>query len=336
MSKNKTLSAVKNDEFYTQYADIQKEINAYLDYDPGTFRGTTVLLPCDDPEWSKFTRFSAENFELLGLEKHALMRNAYRCLLVTNIVNIDNGSTVSSFAYEYDALNRSVVRNADAFGYNDRSEVTSENTTRWSYDEIGNSTNWIANALNQYTSFTYDLDGNLLSDGVRTFTYDAANRLKTVLTNGVVVLTNFYDAKSRRVRKVTPAATHTYFYDDWNLIEERIAYTNGTTSTIHYYWGKDLSDTLHGAGGVGGLLCLTIDGAIYIPCYDANGNITRYLDASGNTVAQYTYDAFGNTISQSGPSPVSSATASPQNTSTPKPASITTATASTTPSSCDG
>ena len=72
MSKNKTLSAAKsakNDEFYTQYADIQKEINAYLDYDPDTFMGKTVLLPCDDPEWSKFTRFFAENFERLGLKK---------------------------------------------------------------------------------------------------------------------------------------------------------------------------------------------------------------------------------------------------------------------------
>ena len=73
MSKNKTLSdakSAKNDEFYTQYADIQKEINAYLDYNPDTFRGKTVLLPCDDPEWSKFTRFFAENFERLGLKKH--------------------------------------------------------------------------------------------------------------------------------------------------------------------------------------------------------------------------------------------------------------------------
>ena len=72
MSKNKTLSAAKsakNDEFYTQYNDIQKEINAYLDYAPDTFRGKTILLPCDDPEWSKFTRFFAENFERLGLKK---------------------------------------------------------------------------------------------------------------------------------------------------------------------------------------------------------------------------------------------------------------------------
>lgn len=59
----------KNDEFYTQYEDIQREINAYLEYDPDVFRGKTVLLPCDDPEWSNFTRFFAQNFENFGLKK---------------------------------------------------------------------------------------------------------------------------------------------------------------------------------------------------------------------------------------------------------------------------
>lgn len=59
----------KYDEFYTQYADIQKEINAYLEYDPNVFRGKTVLLPCDDPEWSNFTKFFAQNFEAFGLKK---------------------------------------------------------------------------------------------------------------------------------------------------------------------------------------------------------------------------------------------------------------------------
>ena len=61
--------AAKNDEFYTQYPDIEKEVNAYLDYDPDTFRDKTVLLPCDDPEWSNFTKYFAENFERLGLKK---------------------------------------------------------------------------------------------------------------------------------------------------------------------------------------------------------------------------------------------------------------------------
>lgn len=59
----------KNDEFYTQYHDIEKEINAYIDYNPDVFRGKTVLLPCDDPEWSNFTKFFAQNFERFGLKK---------------------------------------------------------------------------------------------------------------------------------------------------------------------------------------------------------------------------------------------------------------------------
>ena len=56
----------KSDEFYTQYPDIEKEMNAYLDYNPDAFRGKTVLLPCDDPEWSNFTKYFAQRFEALG------------------------------------------------------------------------------------------------------------------------------------------------------------------------------------------------------------------------------------------------------------------------------
>ena len=69
---NTTLSEAKNaknDEFYTRYEDIQREVNAYLEYNPDVFRGKTVLLPCDDPEWSNFTRFFAQNFENFGLKK---------------------------------------------------------------------------------------------------------------------------------------------------------------------------------------------------------------------------------------------------------------------------
>lgn len=59
----------KQDEFYTQYYDIEREVEAYLDYNPDVFRGKTVLLPCDDPEWSNFTKYFAQNFERLGLKK---------------------------------------------------------------------------------------------------------------------------------------------------------------------------------------------------------------------------------------------------------------------------
>ena len=59
----------KNDEFYTQWIDIEKEVNAYLDFNPDVFLGKTILLPCDDPEWSNFTKFFAQNFDRFGLKK---------------------------------------------------------------------------------------------------------------------------------------------------------------------------------------------------------------------------------------------------------------------------
>ena len=59
----------KNDEFYTQWADIEREVQAYLEYDPNVFRGKTILCPCDDPEWSNFTKFFALHFHEYGLKK---------------------------------------------------------------------------------------------------------------------------------------------------------------------------------------------------------------------------------------------------------------------------
>ena len=69
---NKSLAAAKaakNDEFYTQWVDIEREMNAYMEYDPDIFRNKVVLLPCDDPEWSNFAKFFALHFQDFGLKK---------------------------------------------------------------------------------------------------------------------------------------------------------------------------------------------------------------------------------------------------------------------------
>lgn len=68
-SKLTDAKRAKNDEFYTQYPDIEKEISAYLEFNPDVFRGKTLLLPCDDPEWSNFTKYFAQNFDRFGLKK---------------------------------------------------------------------------------------------------------------------------------------------------------------------------------------------------------------------------------------------------------------------------
>lgn len=69
IAKLHTAKIAKNDEFYTQYSDIQREINAYLEYNPEVFKDKVIFLPCDDPEWSNFTKFFAQNFVRFGIKK---------------------------------------------------------------------------------------------------------------------------------------------------------------------------------------------------------------------------------------------------------------------------
>ena len=71
MSNNNLAAAksTKNDEFYTQFKDIEHEIKAYVDYSPGLFEGKTVLLPCDNYLYSNFTRYFSDNFKRFGLKK---------------------------------------------------------------------------------------------------------------------------------------------------------------------------------------------------------------------------------------------------------------------------
>lgn len=69
--------AANQDEFYTQYTDIEREVLSYVEYDVNVFRGKTILLPCDDPEWSNFTKFFARRFEEFGIKKLISTSYAY-------------------------------------------------------------------------------------------------------------------------------------------------------------------------------------------------------------------------------------------------------------------
>jgi hypothetical protein len=86
---------VKNDEFYTQYADIQKEIGAYLEYDSNTFQGKVVYCNCDDPYESNFFRYFVLNFNTLGLKK--LITTSYKPSSVANTqLDLFGGITTKS------------------------------------------------------------------------------------------------------------------------------------------------------------------------------------------------------------------------------------------------
>ena len=164
-----------------------------------------------------------------------------------------------------------------------------------------------ANALNQYAAIKtaptivqpyHDDDGNATAYPLpvspttnSTLVWDAENRQISATVNGVTT-TYLYDALSRRIAKIpaTGAAT-LYIYDGFNCIAE---YT-GTTLTKARTWGIDLSGTLQGAGGVGGLLMEKQGANSFYPTYDGNGNVSEYLTSTGAVAAHFEYDPFGNT-----------------------------------------
>ena len=249
--------------------------------------------------------------------RRVVVRDPYRGT-VTAISNFVNGVSVRNQTFAYDALGRVGARDGDSFAYNARSELTgcvssvsaaTCTQASYAYDGIGNLTllsrngtvrPFVANEVNQYAGLSYTPDGELAGFEGVTYAYDAAGRLTGVSTGGVCVATYAYDTLDRRVRKVTSEATHLFFYDGWNLVREEIVSAAGT-ETVEYVWGRDANGSLHGTGGVGGLVCLKRGGNIYIPLYDANGNVLSYLDANGTVVAEYAYDGFGNCVMATAP-----------------------------------
>jgi RHS repeat-associated protein len=102
-----------------------------------------------------------------------------------------------------------------------------------------------------------------------------------------------------------------YVYDGWNMIAELDHTTAtgtglaGATVVRTKVWGQDLSGTMQGAGGVGGLLAVRHGGQTYVPLMDGNGNVMGLQGLGGakdgQTVARYDYDAFGNRITNTAP-----------------------------------
>ena len=153
-------------------------------------------------------------------------------------------------------------------------------------------------------SFTYDLRGNLTSDGLRTFQYDFDNQLTNVYVSGQWRVGFTYDGLGRlRIKREyshTDALTNEvrYVYDGMLPVQERDSANN---VTVTYTRGPDLSGSLQGAGGIGGLLARSQGSSHAFYYNDPAGNITAMIDPAGAVVARYAYDPFGNLLGMSGP-----------------------------------
>jgi RHS repeat-associated protein len=187
--------------------------------------------------------------------------------------------------------------------------------TAVAHDNYGrSSTNAVTCYLPATVSYTYDSNGNLTSDGTRNFAYDDENQLISAWVTNVWRSDFAYDGKLRRRERfesswngstwVTNSVVR-YVYDGNSVIQER---DSNNLPLVTYTRGKDLSGSLEGAGGIGGMLArvdhrlLTIGdpGATAFYHADGNGNITCLINSKQAIVAKYLYDPFGSTISSSG------------------------------------
>jgi len=167
--------------------------------------------------------------------------------------------------------------------------------------------------------FGHDADGNLTNDGRWSYTWDGENRLVKMQPSGTVTVPEgakrkldfSYDFKGRRIQKAACLWTNSawmlvlsnrFVYDGWDLVAELNA-TNNNNLIRSYVWGLDLSGSIQGAGGVGGLLAVN-DAAngIHFAAFDANGNISALAKATdGCGSATYEYGPFGEVIRATGP-----------------------------------
>jgi len=158
------------------------------------------------------------------------------------------------------------------------------------------------------STFIYDSNGNLVYDGNRAFVYDDENQLTSVRVTNAWKSDFTYDGKGRRrVRKEYNWNGSTwvwtnevrYVYSGMLVLQERDA---NNLPTVTYTRGLDLSGTVEGAGGIGGLLARTDNASGQVAYYhaDGNGNITMLINVQQLPVAKYLYDLFGNPVAASG------------------------------------
>jgi RHS repeat-associated protein len=154
--------------------------------------------------------------------------------------------------------------------------------------------------------FAVDGNGNLTSDGTRGFFYDAENELTNVTVTNAWKVEFAYDGLGRRrierdytwSAKIWSKTNETrYLLDGYMVVQERD--TNNAVQ-VTYTRGLDLSESLQGAGGIGGLLARTDANGSTFYHADGGGNITSLMDGNQNVVARYLYDPFGRLLGQWG------------------------------------
>ncbi len=204
--------------------------------------------------------------------------------------------TFSFYNYLYDRVgNRTLLRSNqgdESYTYDAIYQLTGvarDEIHNYQYDALGNRTvadgiNYATNNLNQYTDvggtpYTYDANGNLISDGIFTYGYDFDDRLVSVIGNGVNA-TYTYDPLGRRIKKEVNGEVVYYLHDGNQIIEERNI-AGGLEASFVYGTGIDEAITMNRGGST------------YYYAYDGLGSVSDLTDYRGEVAESYSYDVFG-------------------------------------------
>ena len=211
------------------------------------------------------------------------------------------------------------VNGTNALRYNDATfsatnmQLTTSYTATAAASYGRHSTNTVNVSIATNTTYQFDGNGNLTNDGLRSFAYDNENQLLQVWVTNQWLSQFAYDGKMRRRMRQEYTwqnsgwvqTNQVYYLYDGNVVIQKRNINNLPTTTDT--GGLDLSSTLQGAGGIGGLLAMTLNTAsgpaasnsIYYHS-DGNGNVTMLINPWQYIVAKYLYAAFGNTLSAAG------------------------------------
>ena len=232
---------------------------------------------------------------------------------LTNVTRSGNATVaggLSTLATNVTVNTSNALRYADAsFAATNMALVNGTNTfTAIAKDIAGRvDTNIVTAYLPATNNYSYDQNGNLRTNGSQVLDYDDENQLIRVTVTNAWKCEFVYDGKfRRRVAKDfawqggawTQTNETRFVYDGTTVIQER---DSNNVVSVSYTRGLDLSGSLQGACGIGGLLARTTPNASVFYHADGNGNITALASVSGVVVARYLYDPFGNTLAMSGP-----------------------------------
>jgi|GEM_PF-780127 len=225
-----------------------------------------------------------------------------------------NNSQYENYKFEYDAnqnINK-IISNAGVteYDYDQLNQLQQEKlpngmVSTFKYDEVGNrtekkttiagkntSTIYKYNGANQLTQvndkkYQYDKNGNLVSDGDNNYVFNDFNQLEAIKdSNGKVLVTYTYDEEGKRNSVITSEGTINYFYDGDRVLYE----TNGDNQVLREYSYDDK----------GRPISMTKGDSTFYYLFNYRGDVVALTDTNGHEVASYTYDAWGNILSESG------------------------------------